>query len=1012
MASASEYRPTALKVSQSKGGLQQALEESLTLDGYSTGDPSSSNLKPSLLRDDGTLKSSLLVNGSLKSSLVGLNAVPVSQFLRQQIAKTQPVSANGLLVGEEPGKGTQRDMQPGRCSDFDGTDDYIDYGSIGSVQSYSLWVEPDSITSTTDYVLDLNGTDYLTIVNGTVTLNGQTGTIYVDGVAGSTIPDITDPHLISVVLDSAVTASDCDLGRVEGSGFYDGLAFDLRLYSTTLTASEVQELSSLAADALPNKATALHAKLDDIHATTSYDSSGNGRDGTKTNHTTSTFHYEGSDVPFSWQNDKGYTLDGTDLVPRDESDKTKDVFGGALQYTGKCPRNGKVIESNCAHPDGTNDYVEVADHADFDITDNLTVFCRGKNDNSDIVTETDHLIGKYDINSLREWAMGIDENEKLRILVSGDGVVGGNWVSTDAVDADADNSYGFTFDGGTVRGYVNGLEVAGTPTSIPSSIFNSTGKLTVGAVLSSDSPIQSWDGTLYDARVFSGASAPLTAADMLALHNQTSDSFSGQTNVLWLPMAEGNGNKHYDASGNGNDGDISNHAMSTYFGTKQDVFPYNYKYGYSKYTHASSGDILVPYGSDGSPLSITAPSGYTKSDDHPAGAFHNLCESKIDFKAGVDFPEKDYSIRDNICPDDEFGSGWGASGATATLNYGQGPDGKYNAVELSDFNTGAGERYTENATENGARTFTFSCYMKGEGSNIGKLSHIFINRIAGTSGVFNTAGITLTGEWQRLEVTQTMLADTVGIKFGPYANAADSTVASEVLIAMPKLEEWHEATAYTPATRPTLPRAWEPPVNKILNPSFAGAVSGTPGTVPTSWIASLQNGTATAGTGTIRFAATSARHIITQPQEMAAYSIYDFTCQVTANSGTVTVGQVALEEGFPGGGATAEYLLDGVPVSSSASITGTQTVTRRYRTYSAASSGFRVRLGMGTSSNATGDATFENPTFKRIDENPAFSRQITKNGVLHRVDRMLNYSRPLLGNNLTQVENHVATKAV
>jgi hypothetical protein len=911
-------------------------------------------------------------------------------------------------------------MQPGRCYDFDGIDDFVGYGSIGSVQSYSLWVEPDSITSTTDYVLDLNGTDYLTIVNGTVTLNGQTGTIYVDGVAGSTIPDITDPHLISVVLDSAVTASDCDLGRVEGSGFYDGLAFDLRLYSTTLTASEVQELSSLAADALPNKATALHAKLDDIHATTSYDSSGNGRDGTKTNHTTSTFHYEGSDVPFSWQNDKGYTLDGTDLVPRDESDKTKDVFGGALQYTGKCPRNGKVIESNCAHPDGTNDYVEVADHADFDITDNLTVFCRGKNDNSDIVTETDHLIGKYDINSLREWAMGIDENQKLRILVSGDGVVGGNWVSTDAVDADADNSYGFTFDGGTVRGYVNGLEVAGTPTSIPSSIFNSTGKLTVGAVLSSDSPIQSWDGTLYDARVFSGASAPLTAADMLALHNQTSDSFSGQTNVLWLPMAEGNGNKHYDASGNGNDGDISNHAMSTYFGTKQDVFPYNYKYGYSKYTHASSGDILVPYGSDGSPLSITAPSGYTKSDDHPAGAFHNLSESKIDFKAGVDFPEKDYSIRDNLLTTVDLSSSvWSVRGTCTKTSYQLGPSGAYSAILLEGLGLSANDCHnTDYLTATVAAeddTVSPGVWLKQSStSGVLEISH---PASAALQGDWSVDLSLLSGDWEW--VTADHAAVTVNTAFNAAANGsvgllfrAESGQPLSVYVDLPNINHWHEATAYIPPTRPTLPRAWEPPVNKILNPGFGGAVSGTPGTVPTSWIASTQDGTTTAGAGTIRFAATSARHIITQPQDMAAYSIYDFTCQVTANSGTVTVGQVLLEESFPGGGATAEYLLDGVPVSSSASITGTQTVTRRYRTYSAASSGFRVRLGMGTSSSTTGDATFENPTFTRIDENPAFSRQITKNGVLHRVDRMLNYSRPLLGNNLTQVENHVATKAV
>jgi hypothetical protein len=50
-----------------------------------------------------------------------------------------------------------------------------------------------------------------------------------------------------------------------------------------------------------------HYKMDDNNPTIAYDSSGNGNDGTKTNITASTFHYEGNDVPYSWQNEVGYT---------------------------------------------------------------------------------------------------------------------------------------------------------------------------------------------------------------------------------------------------------------------------------------------------------------------------------------------------------------------------------------------------------------------------------------------------------------------------------------------------------------------------------------------------------------------------------------------------------------------------------------------------------------------------------------------------------------------------------
>ena len=59
----------------------------------------------------------------------------------------------------------------------------------------------------------------------------------------------------------------------------------------------------------------------------------------------------------------------------------------------------------------------------------------------------------------------------------------------------------------------------------------------------------------------------------------------------------------------------------------QDLFHYNILNGFSLYEHATSNPIRVPYSSSKTPLSITPPSGYSKTSDNPAGAYHNNAET-------------------------------------------------------------------------------------------------------------------------------------------------------------------------------------------------------------------------------------------------------------------------------------------------------------------------------------------------------------------------------------------------
>jgi hypothetical protein len=86
-------------------------------------------------------------------------------------------------------------------------------------------------------------------------------------------------------------------------------------------------------------------------------------------------------------------------------------------------------------------------------------------------------------------------------------------------------------------------------------------------------------------------------------------------NGFELPMAEGSGTTSYDVSGNGKNCTWVN---SPSWGNQSQYF-WNENQGCSLYEHATSPDILVPFGSDGLALTITPPSGYTKTSDNPAG---------------------------------------------------------------------------------------------------------------------------------------------------------------------------------------------------------------------------------------------------------------------------------------------------------------------------------------------------------------------------------------------------------
>ena len=125
---------------------------------------------------------------------------------------------------------------------FNGTDDFIDVGNhAGAIKTVCLWLlNPD--VQAGSFPLDLNGTDYFKIEGGELDPAGFVGfTGYVDGAAAVAVTNDTW-HLVGLTLATAKTASDLDIGRVEGVGLFTGTIGDVMLFSAVLNDAEMKSI--------------------------------------------------------------------------------------------------------------------------------------------------------------------------------------------------------------------------------------------------------------------------------------------------------------------------------------------------------------------------------------------------------------------------------------------------------------------------------------------------------------------------------------------------------------------------------------------------------------------------------------------------------------------------------------------------------------------------------------------------------------------------------------------------
>ena len=186
-----------------------------------------------------------------------------------------------------------------------------------------------------------------------------------------------------------------------------------------------------------------------------------------------------------------------------------------------------------------DDYVGIADDSTLDITDNLTVSCWAKND-SDAIGASQALASKYKSSGedSRSWLFYFDTAEKLVLTTSDDGESGTMAHTSDSAVSNVDtwNHYVFTFVGGTVTFYVNGVSVANTRSGeTQTAIASDDADMSIGSI--SEAGGFYWEGNIKNVAIWNRA---LTATEvqnvMYKSYAEVSGRLGDSTLVAWWSL--------------------------------------------------------------------------------------------------------------------------------------------------------------------------------------------------------------------------------------------------------------------------------------------------------------------------------------------------------------------------------------------------------------------------------------------------------------------------------------------
>lgn len=189
-----------------------------------------------------TVNQTLPVQPSLKDSLVAHYTFDGPDIdLSLDTAEVRDTSGNANHGNWFNHASTTRAGRIGQGIDFDGTDDYVDVGSIGTIRTISFWIKTDDTTSRE--IINVDGTDHIEITAGSVisAVSFPSNTVYVDGAIDATVITKEWHHVVVVVNSGSVSGSTFQIGRV-GSGYFDGKVDNVQVFDRALTANEVIDL--------------------------------------------------------------------------------------------------------------------------------------------------------------------------------------------------------------------------------------------------------------------------------------------------------------------------------------------------------------------------------------------------------------------------------------------------------------------------------------------------------------------------------------------------------------------------------------------------------------------------------------------------------------------------------------------------------------------------------------------------------------------------------------------------
>lgn len=257
-------------------------------------------------------------------------------------------------------KGTDRLQLRGVKNILDGIDGIIVIGDVGNTQYASVWVR--QVVDNQRFFSLANSLATAVSVSGAVLTFGASLTvnnIFVDGIsknaseAGIILNDNLLHHLY-IDFDQ-IAASNLVLG-IDIATYGNIELFDFRVGDAIEPIADVNLIYDNPNALFGTETGIWH--LDENSGTDNYDSSGNGNNGVASGGVT----WSSQNI-VSFQNYYGYNKPASVYIPAklDTISPTVDVLDNALTYSGKAPKDGRLVESHCGTLDGVDEEINYGD---------------------------------------------------------------------------------------------------------------------------------------------------------------------------------------------------------------------------------------------------------------------------------------------------------------------------------------------------------------------------------------------------------------------------------------------------------------------------------------------------------------------------------------------------------------------------------------------------------------------------------------------------------------------------